>query len=131
MELNRGTSGETKTNYHLIVEKYDGGTLTFNEAPKITILVKGSELMESNIVLLGQPLMKNWSWNFGKESCDRETCMFHELENTFKIVKMEEVLRCSNRISRVAKCSQNFARNQDSVFETEMDEATFKQQQQP
>ena len=129
--LNTRTSEEAKTNYHLIIEQYDGETLTHNEAKKITKLVKGSDLMESHIVLLAQPLMKTRSWNIGKESYERETCMFRELEDTFKIVMLEEVLRCSNQISGVTKSTQNFVRNQGSIFETEMDEVTFNQQQQP
>ena len=124
-------SKEAKTNYHLIVEEYDGETLTRKEAAKITELVKYSDLVKSNIVLLAQPLTKNRSWNIGKESYDRETCMFRELENTFKIVKLEEVLRCSNKISDVTKSIQNFVRNQDSIFEIEMDQVTFEQRQLP
>ena len=129
--LNTSTSEEAKTNYHLIFEEYDGETLTQNEAAKITKLVKGNDLMESNIVLLAQPLMKNRRWSIGQESYERETCMFRELENAFKLVKLEEVLRCSNEIFDVTKSTQNFVRNQNSIFETEMDEVTFKQQQPP
>ena len=128
--LNTSTPEEAKTNHHLIIEEYNGETLTHNEAAKITELVKSSDLKESNIFLLAQPLMKNRSWNIGKESYERETCMFRELENAFKIVKLEEVLRCSNKIFGVTKSVQNFVRNKDSVFETEMDGVTFKQQQQ-
>ena len=131
VRLNTSTSKEGKTNYHLIVEEYDGETLTYNEAEKITELVEGRDLRESNIVLLAQPLTKNRCWNIGKKSYERETCMFSELENTFKIVKLEEVLRCSNKISGVTKSTQNFVRNQDSIFEAEMDEVIFNQQQQP
>ena len=131
VRLNMRASMEAKTNYHLIVEEYDGETLTRNEAEKVTDLVKRSDLSESNIVLLAQPLTKNRSWNTGKESYERETCMFRELENTFKIVKLEAVLRCSNKISGVTKCTQNIVENQDSIFDTEMVEATFKQQQRP
>ena len=128
--LNRSTP-EAKTNYHLIVEEYDGETLTYNEATKIKNLVKGNDLMESHIILLAQPLTKNRSWNIGKESYERETCMFRALESTFKIVKLEEVLRCSNKISDVTKSTQNFVQSQDSIFKTKMVEATFKQQQRP
>ena len=64
--------------------------------------------MESNNNLLAQPLMKKWSWNTGKENYERETCMFPELENIFKILKLEEVLRCSNEISVISKFTQNF-----------------------
>ena len=129
--LNTRTSDEIKVNYHLIIKEYDGETLTHNEAKKKTKLVKGSDLMESHIVLLAQPLMKNRSWKIGKESYERETCMFRELEDKFKIVMLEEVLRCSNQISGVTKSTQNFVGNQESIFETEMDEVTFNQQHQP
>ena len=131
VKLNKNLSEEAKTNYHFIIEEYDGETLTQNEAAKITKLVKGNDLMESNIILLSQPLMKKRSWNIGKESYEKETCVFRKLENTFRIVKLDEVLRCSNQIFGVTKSTQNFARNQDSIFETEMDEVIFKQQQQP
>ena len=118
--LNASTS-QAKTNYHLIVEEYDGETLTHKEAAKIENLVKRNDFMESSIVLLAQPLMKSISWNIGKESYEKETCMFHELKNTFKIVKLENVLRCSNEISDVRKSIQNFVQSQDSIFEIEMD----------
>ena len=101
MKLNRSISEEAKTNYHLIVEEYDEETITHNKAAKITESVKGSDLMEPNIVLLAQTLMKNGSLNTGRKSYERETCMFHELENTFKIVKLEEVLWWRNEISGV------------------------------
>ena len=130
VELNKSTS-DAKTNYHLIVEEYDGETLTYQEARRIKNLVKGNDLMESNIILLAQPLTKTRSWSTGKESFKRETCMFSELENTFKIVKLDEVLRCSNEISGVTKSTQNFVQNQDSIFKTEKVEGTFKQQQRP
>ena len=84
VRFNRSISEEAKRNYHLIVEEYDGEMLTHNKAAKITEIVKGSDLMEPNIVLLAQQLMKNRSWNISKKSYERETCMFHELENTFK-----------------------------------------------
>ena len=129
VRLNTSTSEEAKTNCHMIVEEYEGETLTQNEAARITKLVEGNDLMESNIVILSQPLMKNRKWNIGKESYEKETCVFGNLENTFRIVKLEEVLRCSNNIFGVTKSTQNFVRNQDSIFETEMDEVTFWQQE--
>ena len=131
MELNRRASEKGKTNYHLIVEEYDGETLTHNEAKIIMVLAKSNDLVESNIVLLAQPLTKNRSWNIGKENYETKTCMFHELENIFKIVKLEEVVRCSNKIFGVTKSTQNFVRNQNSVFEAEMDQVTFEPRQQP
>ena len=92
VRLNTSTSEIAKINYHLIVEEYDGETLTHNEAAKITELVKGKYLRESNIILLSQPLTKSRSWNLGKKKYEKETYLFHELEDTFKVVKLEEVL---------------------------------------
>ena len=131
VKLNTSRSEITKTNYHLIVEEYDGETLTHGEAAKITKVVKDGDLMQSNIILLAQPLMKNRSLNIGKANYERETCMFHELENIFKIVMLEEVLRCSNEISVITKFIQNFVRNQGSIFKTKIDKVTFEQRHQP
>ena len=131
VRLNMNSTENAKTNYHLIVEEYDGETLTHNEAAEITKSVKESILRESNIILLAQPLTKSRSWNTGKTSYERGTCMFNELENTFKIVKLEEVLRCSNEICGITKCTQNFVRDMHSVFLTELDELTLEQQQEP
>ena len=131
MRLNKSTLEMDKTNYHLIIEEYDGETLSHDEAAKITKLVKSTDLIESNIVLLAQPLMKNRSWNIGKKRYERETCMFHELKDIFKILRLEEVLRCSNEICEITKCTQDFIRNKDSVFKTKMDKLTFEQWKQP
>ena len=122
------TSKIDKTNYHLIVEEYDGETLSYAEAAKITEVVQGSDLLESNIILLAQPLMKTRSWNLGKASFENETCVFNELENIFKLVMLEEVLRCSNKICRIIKSSQTFVQNKDSVFKTSMNNVTLDQQ---
>ena len=122
------TSKIDKTNYHLIVEEYDGETLSYAEAAKITEVVQGSDLLESNIILLAQPLMKTRSWNLGKASFEKETCVFNELENIFKLVRLEEVLRCSNEICRITKSSQTFVQNKDSVFKTSMNKVTLDQQ---
>ena len=122
------TSKIDKTNYHLIVEEYDGETLSYAEAAKITEVVQGSDLLESNIILLAQPLMKTRSWNLGKASFEKETCVFNELENIFKLVRLEEVLRCSNEICRITKSSQTFVQNKDSVFKTSMNNVTLDQQ---
>ena len=122
------TSKIDKTNYHLIVEEYDGETLSYVEAAKITEVVQGSDLLESNIILLAQPLMKTRSWNLGKASFENETCVFNELENIFKLVRLEEVLRCSNKICRITKFSQTFVQNKDSVFKTSMNNVTLDQQ---
>ena len=129
LRLNRSTSELTKTNYHVIVEEYDGETLSHDEAAKITMLVKGSNLLDSNVILLAQPLMKNRCWNVGKKSYEKGTCMFHELKNTFKIVELKEVLRCSNNICGITKCTQNFVQNKDSVFKTKVNKLPVKQRQ--
>ena len=68
VRLNAKKSEIAKTSYHLIVEEYDGETLSPDEATKITEVVKESNLMESNIILSAQPLMKNRCWNLGKTS---------------------------------------------------------------
>ena len=129
--LNTNPNENVKTSYHLIVEEYDGETLTHDEAAKITKSVRESVLRESNIIILAQPLTKSRSWNTGKTSYERATCMFNELGNTFKIVKLEEVLRCSNEICGITKFAQNFVRDKHSVFTTEMGKVTLEQQQQP
>ena len=130
VKLNPTASKIDKTNYHLIAEEYDGETLSHDEAAKITEVIKGSDLMESNIILLAQPLMKTRSWNLGKTSFEKETCMFNELENIFKVVRLEEVLRCSNEICRITKSTQAYVQNKDSVFKTSMDKVTLDQQHQ-
>ena len=118
-------------NVNMIIEEYDGETLSHDEAKKISKLVEGSNLMESNIILLAQPLMKKRTWNIGNTSYKRETCMFRELGNTFDIVKLEETLRCSNEIFKITKSTQNFVRNTDSIFNTKLNQVIFKQQQNP
>ena len=128
--INRRQSKRVKTNSHLVVEEYDGEKLTYKEAARITTLAKSDVLINSNIILLAQPLMKNRSWNLGNKCYERETCMFHQLEETFKIVKLEEVLRCSNQIGRIIKSTQNFLRSNDTVFKTEMDQLTVEDQPQ-
>ena len=131
ISLNMSTSVMVKTKSHLVVEEYDGETLSHDEAAKITKLVKSGDLLESNIILLAQPIMKNRRGSIGKKSYESETCMFNELKNAFKIVKLEEVLRCSNAICGITKCTQNFVRNKNSVFKTKMDHLTLGKQQQP
>ena len=130
VRLNASTSEIAKIIYHLIIEEYDGETLTRDEAAKITELVKDNGLMKSNIILLAQPLMKTRSLSIGNQNYERETGMFHELKNAFKIVKLGEVLRCSNEICEVTKSTQNFVRNKESVFNTKMDKLSFEQRQQ-
>ena len=131
VRLNISTPERAKTNYHLIIEEYDGETLSQDETVKIKELVKKDDFVESSIILLAQPLMKNRRWNIGKNSYDRETCLFRDLENTFKIVKLEEVLRCSNKICGITKSVQRFVGNNDSIFKTKMNELTFEQRQKP
>ena len=131
VRLNTSASKITKTNYHLIVEEYDGETLTHDEAAEITKSVQESVLRESNIILLAQPLTKSRIWNTDKANYERATCLFNELENTFKIVKLEEVLRCSNEICGITKSTQNHVRDKHSVFTTEMVTLTSERQQQP
>ena len=121
----------TKTNYHLIIEEYDGETLSHDEAAKIKKLVRDGGLVKSNIILLAQPLTKSRSLSIGEENYERETGMFEELKDVFKIVKLEEVLRCSNRICGITKSTQNFLQNKESVFKIKMDNPTFEQRQQP
>ena len=115
-------------NFHVIVEEYDGEMLTHEEAEKLTKL-GSADFQQCNIIILAQPIMKKRSYNVGKEHYERETCMFHELEN-FKIVQLEEVLRCSNEIFEITKCTQQFFHNKDTVFRTQMDKLKFGQQQQ-
>ena len=129
-KLNMNTLETAKIIFHLIIEEYDGETLSLDEAAKVTELVQGAGLLESNIVLLAQPLTKKRSWSLDKESYERETCMFHKLESTFKIVKLTEVLRCSNEICSITKSTQSFVQNKDSVFVTEMDTAFLEHEQQ-
>ena len=120
-----------KTNYHLIIEEYDGETLSHDEAAKITKLVRESGLMESYIILLAQPLTKSRSLSIGEENYKRETGMFEELKDLFKVVKLEKVLRCSNKIRGITNSTQNFLQNKESVFKINMDDLTFEQRQQP
>ena len=131
VRLNVSTLNTAKINYHLVIEEYDGETLTQDEADKITKLIKKTNFMESNIILLPQPLIKNRSWNTGRKIYERETCMFSELKNTFKIMQLEEVLRCTNRICEITKSNQIFLRNKESVFNTEMSKKTSDKRQQP
>ena len=51
VRLNTNTSKIAKTNYHLIVEEYDGETLSYDK--EITEAVKGSDLMKSNCITVG------------------------------------------------------------------------------
>ena len=119
-----------RRNFHLIVEEYDEETLVYDEATQIMKLDQSAEFQESNIIILAHVLMKKRIWNKGKEGFEKETCMFHELKNIFKIVKLEEVLRCSNKICSITKFTQNFVKNKDSIFTTAVDIWKLKQRQQ-
>ena len=129
--LNMSTSEIAKIKYHLIIEEYDGETLCNDEATKIIDIIEGSELIESYIILLAQPIMKTRSCSSDKRSYEKETCMFHKLKNRFKIVKLEEVLRCSDEIRTITKSTQHFVQNKDSVFETKINKLSMEQRQQP
>ena len=67
VRLNTNTSKIAKTNYHLIVEEYDGETLPNDEE-----ITEGSALIKLNFNLLTQLLIKNRSWNLGKKSYEKE-----------------------------------------------------------
>ena len=131
VRLNMSTLAIAKTKSHLIVEEYDGETLSLDEAAKITKLVKSGDFIKSNIILLAQPLMKYRSWSIGQKKYERETCMFHKLKKAFEIVKLEEVLRSSNEICEITKCTQNSVQNKNSIFKTKMNSSKFEKQQQP
>ena len=115
-------------NFHVIVEEYDGETLTHDEAAKVTKLTE-ADFQQSNIMILAQPLLKKRTWSVGKETYEKEGCMFNKLRN-FKTVKLEEVLRCSNEICRITKYTQQYVQTKDSVFKTGMDKLKSEQQQQ-
>ena len=116
------------TNFHVIVEEYDGETLTQEEASKITELT-GAYFQQSNVIILAQPLMKKRRWNVGRENYDIKTCMFHELLH-FKIITLQEVLRCSNEICNITKLSQKFLQNKNSIFATGIDKLKLEQERQ-
>ena len=130
VKLNLNTLETAKIIFHLIIEEYDGETLSVDEAAKVTELVQGTGLLESNIVLLAQPLTKKRSFSIDKKSYEKKTCMFHNLESTFKIVKLTEVLRCTNEICSITKSTQSFVQNKDNVFVTEMDAPFLEHEQQ-
>ena len=127
---NTKTSKITKTKFHVIVEEYDGEMLTHEEAIKINKLMKSDVFEQSNVVILAQPLRKKRSWKVGEKCYKKETFMFHELKNTFRIVKLEKVLRSSNEICRITKATQKYVRSTESIFTTELDKQKFEQQKQ-
>ena len=113
-------------NFHFIVEEYDGETLTHEEAETLTMLTNNN-FEQSSIIILAQPLIKKRKYIVGKKSYERETCMFHELEN-FKVVTLEEALRYSNQICRITKYTQQLVHNKESIFKTEKGKLEFKKQ---
>ena len=131
IKLNLRTSETAKTNFHFIIEEYDGESLVGCEASKLTKLAQDNHFIQSNIIILAQPLIKKRILKKGEKIYERETCMFLELENAFKIVKLEDVLRCSNEICEIIKSTQGYVRNKENIFATEMGQLKSKQQQQP
>ena len=124
----KGTSEKHEGNVHVIIEEYDGESLTHIEAVRITNLIKDN-FEKSYLIILAQPLKKNRSWNAPDESYEKETCMFEELKTAFKIVKLQKVLRSSNEITQITKSAQKFVGNKDSIYITEMDGLKFEQKQ--
>ena len=114
---------------HAFVEEYDGETLTRNEAAHITELVRTKYFKQSNILILVQPLTRNRKWHVDSKIYERETSMFQDLRKVFKIVKFEEVLRCSNEICNITKSAQKLVQNKESIFKTEMGKFKVKKLQ--
>ena len=106
---------------NVIVEEYDGETLTRKEAAQIKKLMKMDNFKESHVIILQQPLTKKRSWSVGKDSYESESCMFQELEGPFKVIKLEKTLRCTNEIHNLTKFTQNLVENQESVFPTDIE----------
>ena len=127
---NARTSKIAKTRFHVIVEEFEGEMLTHEETAKINKLMKRDVFEQSNIVILAQPLRKKRSWKVDNKCYNKETFMFHELKNTFRIVKLEKVLRSSNEICRITKATQKYVRNKESIFTTELDKQNFEKQKQ-
>ena len=123
-----GTSEKREVNVHVIIEEYDGESLTHIEAARIKNLIKDN-FEKSYIMILAQPLKKQRSWNAGEECFKKETCMFQELKSAFKIVKLQKVLRSSNEITQITKSVQTFVGNKDSIYVTEIDGLKFEQKQ--
>ena len=104
---------------NLIVEEYDGETLTRQETAHIKELVKRDSFKESHVIILPQPLTKKRSWSAGKDNYEKESYMFQELEDVFKIIKLEKTLRCTNEICNITKATQKFVEKKGSVFPVE------------
>ena len=117
-----------QTKFHMVVEEYDGEMLTHDEAANINELMENNDFEQCNVIILAQPLTKKRTWSVGKKSYKKETSMFHELKNTFRIVKLENVLRSSKEICGITKATQEYVRVNESVFMT--DPQILKQRQQ-
>ena len=128
-ELRKKKMEITKTNFQIIVEEYDAETLTENEAANLTEVIEVGDFEQSHIIILPQPLMKERSCNVGKKSYARKTCLFHKLQNTFKIVKLKRVFRSSNEIVKITESTQKFVENKESIFTTENENFKFKEEQ--
>ena len=125
-EIIEVTLKKNELKFHAFVEEYDGETLTRNEAAHITELVRTKHFEQSNILILVQPLTKNRKWHMDSKIYERETSMFQELKKVFKIVKLEEVLRCSNEICNITKSAQKLVQDKESIFKPEMGKFKLK-----
>ena len=131
IKLNITMSEKNKANFHFIVEEFDGEMLVQYETSKLRKVVNGGNFSQSNIMILAQPLMKKRSLIKDKKCYERKTCMFSELAKEFKILKLDEVLRCSNEICEILKSTQSYVRSKESVFSTEMNKVGSRQQREP
>ena len=128
-ELRKKKMEIAKTNFQIIVEEHDAETLTQNEAANLTEVIEVGDFEQSHIIILPQPLMKERSCNVGKKGYARKTCLFHKLQNTFKIVKLKQVFRSSNEIVKITESTQKFVENKESIFTTENENFKFKEEQ--
>lgn len=128
-ELRKKRMEIAKVTFQIVVEEYDAETLTQNEAANLTEIIEVGDFEQSHIIILPQPLMKERSFNVGKKSYTRKTCLFHKLHNTFKIVKLKQVLRSSNEILKITESTQKFVQNKESTFTTENDNFKSKEEQ--
>lgn len=113
-----------KKKFHMIIEEYDGETLTKDEVSRVNELIKSNNFEPSSIILLSQALKKERKCSVGKKNFERETCMFAELEDLFKIIKLEEVQRCSSEIFKLLSYTQDLVDEKDSVFRTKRGKKT-------
>ena len=103
--------------FHIVIEEYDGETLTKDEADKIINVINSNYFHRSNILVLTQVLKKQRQWIAGKKSFKTETYMFDELESLFNIIKLEEVQRCSSKIFKLISSTQRLVDEECSVFQ--------------